>query len=42
MFCGFDSKAEAEAAAEAQDWQYTDENCFEWHLEVEEDTFTAE
>lgn len=40
--CGFDSKAEAEAAAEAQGWKYTDENSFEWRLEIEEDTYTAD
>jgi antirestriction protein ArdC len=39
---GYDFRAEAEAAADASDWQYTDENLFVWRLEVEEDTSIAE
>lgn len=39
---GFDSQAEAEAAAEAVLWKVVDENQFEWRLEVDEDTSIAE
>ena len=39
---GFETRAEAEAAGEKSDWQYTDENAFVWRLEVEEDTSIAE
>lgn len=34
---GFESEADALAAAEADDWRYVDENRFEWRLEVTED-----
>ena len=33
---GFESEADALAAAEADDWRYVDENRFEWMLEVTE------
>ena len=39
---GYDTQAEAEAAAEAIDWKVVDENEFEWRLEVDEDTSIAE
>ena len=35
---GFASEAEANAAAEHEEWHFVDENRFEWRLEVEEDT----
>ena len=39
---GYDTQAEAEAAAEAIDWKVVDENEFEWRLEIDEDTSIAE
>lgn len=33
----FSTEAEAEQCAADEDWRYTDENQFEWRLEVEED-----
>lgn len=35
---GYASENEANIAAEAYSFRYVDENCFEWRLEVEEDT----
>lgn len=35
---GFASEAEANETAEREGWSFVDENCFEWMLEVEEDT----
>lgn len=34
---GFETEADAIAAAEKSSWRYVDENQFEWRLEVEED-----
>lgn len=34
---GFETEAEAEAAAESSGWRFVDENRFEWRLEVEPD-----
>lgn len=39
---GFEKRAEAEAEAEARNWEYIDENGFVWNLEVAEDSFTAD
>jgi len=39
---GFDSEAETLAEGDSHAWRYVDENGFEWHLEVDEDTFTAD
>ena len=38
LSAGFDTREEAEKAAEESGWRYVDENEFEWNLEVEEDT----
>lgn len=39
---GFDTIDEAETEAKYRGWKYTDENRFEWHIEIEEDTSVAE
>ena len=35
---GFETEAEANRVAEDNHWRFVDENRFEWHLEVEEDS----
>lgn len=39
---GFDTEAEALAEGDSRAWRHVDENGFEWRLEVDEDTFTAD
>ncbi len=39
---GFDTEAEALAEGESRAWRHVDENGYEWQLEIDEDTFTAD